>query len=168
MNVSFQEIAAGMIEKISRDLQILAENTPADRLNWQPSGDGGEGRTILDQLVECAFANRKWTLILREGAYRTLTPTERAEMEPPEPTLELALTLLRQTTAELAATIRALPDEFVAQRWTLEWNTKVTRTVAEACLHPYWNMAYHEGQISYIQTLYGDQEEHTDGGPFGE
>ena len=32
----------------------------------------------------------------------------------------------------------------------------------------YWNMAYHEGQISYVQTLYGDQEEHADSGPFGE
>jgi hypothetical protein len=29
-------------------------------------------------------------------------------------------------------------------------------------------MAYHHGQISYIQTMYGDVEEHCDAGPFGE
>ena len=167
MPFSFQEVAANMIEKISRDLILLAEHTPADRLTWQLKGDSGAGRTILDQLTECAFANRKWTFILREGAYRNLTAEERETLFPSE-NLESVVTLLRQTTADLAETIRALPDPFIAQEWPLEWSPKVTRTIAEACLHPYWNMAYHEGQISFIQTLYGDQQEYTDGGPFGE
>jgi hypothetical protein len=29
-------------------------------------------------------------------------------------------------------------------------------------------MCYHHGQIAYVQTLYGDHEEHGDIGPFGE
>jgi uncharacterized damage-inducible protein DinB len=165
LSVSFQEVAAGMIEKISRDLALLANATPDDKLIWQPMG---EGRTILNQLTECAFANRKWTLILQEGAYRTLTEAERAALSVEPENRDNVLRLLQETTEELTATIRALPDEMVATEWPLEWNRTVTRTVAEACLHAYWNMAYHEGQISYIQTLYGDQEEHTDGGPFGE
>jgi uncharacterized damage-inducible protein DinB len=154
-----------MIEKISRDLVLLAQATPTDKLTWQPMG---EGRSILNQLIECAFANRKWTLILREGAYRTLTDAERASLKVEPETCDNALRLLQKTTVELTATIRALPDEVMGGTWPLEWSPSVTRTVAEACFHAYWNMAYHEGQISYIQTLYGDQEEHTDGGPFGE
>jgi len=164
-SASFQEVAAGMIEKISRDLITLAEATPADRLTWQPLG---QGRTILDQLIECSIANTKWTKILNAREHVTLTPEERAAVIADPETLENVVAQLRATTATLAETIRGLPDDLVATAWPLPWNPAVTRTVAEACLHPYWNMAYHEGQISYVQTLYGDQEEYTDGGPFGE
>jgi hypothetical protein len=165
VSVSFQEVAAGMIEKISRDLISLAEATPVDKLTWQPMS---EGRTILDQLIECSIANAKWTKILNTREHITLTSEERAAVIADPETLENVVAHLRATTAKLAATIRGLPDDLVGTAWPLPWNPSVTRTVAEACLHPYWNMAYHEGQISYVQTLYGDQEEHTDGGPFGE
>lgn len=48
------------------------------------------------------------------------------------------------------------------------WNPSGSKPIAECCFHPYWNMVYHQGQISYIQTLYGDFDEHCDAGPFGE
>lgn len=39
-------------------------------------------------------------------------------------------------------------------------NRKQRHSAEACCLHACWNMVYHEGQINYIQTLYGDTEEH--------
>ena len=35
-----------------------------------------------------------------------------------------------------------------------------TFTVAELTEYPRWNANYHQGQIGYIQTLYGDRDMH--------
>ena len=51
--------------------------------------------------------------------------------------LEGTLTRLEQSGADLVAAI-----------------------LADCRKHAHWNMVYHERQINYAQTLYGDTEEH--------
>ena len=36
----------------------------------------------------------------------------------------------------------------------------VAAILANCRMHAYWYMVYHERQINYVQTLYGDTEEH--------
>jgi hypothetical protein len=40
----------------------------------------------------------------------------------------------------------------------MPWGAKMT--FAELLFLNYWNLVYHQGQIAYIQTLYGDREMH--------
>jgi uncharacterized damage-inducible protein DinB len=163
--VTVQETAARMTEKVARDLVLTLRATPGEKLDWQPEGFG---RSVRDQLIECVGANAKWTRILLERAYRNPTEaewsTDTAGLETPG---ALAERLVASADA-LAATIRGLDDTFVGTATLLPGFGGKTRTWAEACFHAYWNMAYHEGQIGYVQTLYGDEEEYADSGPFGE
>ena len=42
----------------------------------------------------------------------------------------------------------------------MPWGDGMTETLANVMLHHFWNIVYHEGQIAYIQTIYGDREMH--------
>lgn len=162
--MTVQETAARMTEKVARDLVLALQATPKEKLDWQPEG----ARSVTDQLAECVLANNKWNRILQERAYRSLTEAEReAILEGVETPEQLGERLVASADA-LAAVLRGLDSEFVGSETPLPGVEGKTRTWAEACFHAYWNMAYHEGQIGYVQTLYGDEEEHADSGPFGE
>ena len=163
--MSPQETAARMTEKIARDLVLALQATPEEKLDWKPEG---LGRSIRDQLTECIGANAKWTRILQERAYRNPTEAEWAAETSGISSRELLAEHLIASADTLASTIRGLDNAFVAMDVPLPWQPEKTRTWAEACFHAYWNLAYHDGQIGYIQTLYGDEEEHADSGPFGE
>jgi hypothetical protein len=53
--------------------------------------------------------------------------------------------------------IQSVSEDQTAEEIQTPWGGY---SLARCCLHAYWNMVYHEGQINYIQTLYGDFEEH--------
>ncbi len=162
--MTVQETAARMTEKVARDLVLILQATPNEQLEWQPGG----GRSVANQLVECIRANGKWARILTERAYRNLTDAEREDALAGVSTQKALGERLIVSADALAVVLRGLDDAFVGSETPLPWKTERTRTWAEACFHAYWNMAYHEGQIGFIQTLYGDTEEHADSGPFGE
>ncbi len=127
--------------------------TPPDRLSWKPLE---QGRTVQEQLVECVLANRQWADILRHRAYARLPRKTRAEAEAELDTPEKAISQLYETTGELISAIQSVPDEELGRLLSVPQADGVDLTLAECCLHAYWNMVYHEGQISYIRTLYNE------------
>ena len=59
-------------------------------------------------------------------------------------------TTFETNTAQLIEAIRRVPDSELDQTIQLPWGAW---TIAHLMGHPYWNMAYHEGQINYIASL---------------
>ena len=147
MALTVQEFAAQAVEKGAEDLIRVALKTPADRREWEPLG---RGRTALNQVVECALINGGSVTLIETHAW----PAEMADGWEPAvaalDTLDKAVDSLRENTVKFAASIRATPDDILELPIPLPWKTV---TLAECFLIPYWNMAYHEGQITYIQTL---------------
>jgi uncharacterized damage-inducible protein DinB len=154
MTVTVPEVAAQMSAETAETLIAVASATPADRLTWQPLD---QGRTILEQLAECAVANRKWAAILRTGQYMNLPEGTYSQAVERAADLSSASALLREATAELVAAIRSVPVDRLAETIDTEWGPYA---IARCCFHANWNMTYHEGQINYVQTLYGDYDEH--------
>jgi hypothetical protein len=64
---------------------------------------------------------------------------------------------LTKTSADFFAVARAFPEEMLMEDVVLPWTTL---KFVEMMAYPYWNMMYHIGQITYIQTLYGDEDIH--------
>lgn len=54
----------------------------------------------------------------------------------------------------LYASILAFPTEDLEKEMDLPWGTM---SMFDIMCYPYWNTMYHFGQISYIQTMYGDK-----------
>lgn len=163
--LTIQEVAAKLTEKAADDLIAALSATPRDKATWQPFPDT---RPVLEQTVECCLANRKWANILTTRAYSELPEDEGARAFAELDTVEKVVAVLRETSTKLATVIRSLPDSEVAGIVPYPWKPETGRTLAECCHHATWNMNYHCGQVSYIQTLYGDWDEHGDIGPYGE
>jgi glutathione S-transferase len=101
--------------------------------------------------------NRTFTLVAAEVIEQTRA-IFRQEIESGSYGGEAVKAKLLEATQELAEAILAVPDADLANEIQVDTETYL---LADCFLHPYWNMVYHEGQINYIQTLYGDRESHS-------
>lgn len=164
-DITVQGVAARLTEKAADDLVAVVRAMPEEKARWQPFPDA---RPVLEQIVECVLANRMWANILRTHVHAML-PDGTAERAYKElDTIEKATAALRETSAELAGVIRSVPEADLGVLVPFPGKPDSGRPLAECCHHACWNMTYHMGQVSYIQTLYGDWEEHCDAGPWGE
>ncbi|HLV80236.1 MAG TPA: DinB family protein [Chthonomonadaceae bacterium] len=154
MPQTIQALAAELTHFAAETIMVLVQNTPPDKWDWKPLDNG---RTILNQMAECALANQKWADILRRRAWVSYGEEAWQQAFSELNTLDKAAARLQETTANLVEAILALPDE---EMDGLVQTPNGPYSLPRCCMHAYWNMVYHEGQINYIQTLYGDFEEY--------
>lgn len=152
--ITISSLAATLTRETAETLCYVARATPPERRGWRPLENG---RSILEQVVECSVANQKWTQILRTRIWASYSEERWQHALSELDTLEKATARLRETAQALAEAIEAIPDGEMDQSIDAPWGPY---SLARCCVHAYWNMVYHEGQINYVQTLYGDFEEH--------
>lgn len=127
---------------------------PEDKRNVSP---GGVARTPVNIVAECATVNERIAAYLQTGEANRPSPEELGKHIASFDTPETALAYLNTATAkvlEVIATldIDTLGDEVRVMRFPM---TKFA--LVELVAH---HMLYHDGQITYLQTLYGDAESH--------
>ncbi len=153
---TIQQLAAKLNHEAVNGLIRNVRAMPEDKVNWQPLE---KGRTTLSQLQECAIicGFSIYTLTNHalppdfEGAYgRELGDVD---------TVDKAIAKLEERSAALAKVIASVPDTDLEMTVKMPWLEQPS-TLAELMLMNYWNLVYHIGQVSYIQTLYGDNEMH--------
>jgi hypothetical protein len=151
-----------LIDTTRRSAEALfkcARAVPADKLEWAPLDIG---RSTLDILRECAKCP-DWGVEVISG-------------DGPEWSEELAATLKAEQSAWLSVEdcerecnarldrlfdfYRNIGDERLSETKFLPYDGGRDFTMVEMMEYPHWNFDYHLGQISYIQTLYGDKEMH--------
>ncbi len=144
------EFFATATQKASDGLITAFLRLPDDKRGWSPEG---KGRTALDQVAECALLNgftatlietRTWQDDAFSGFFAQKEEAARdwGKLQP----------LLMENTHRVIASLRAVPEDALGDEIVLPWNKQ---TLAETIAYPYWNMAYHEGQISYLASLLG-------------
>lgn len=148
--MTLQDYVAEQTERVATALADFAATTAPDRLSWELSAEGGgQTRTILDQISECVGVNFRFAALLRGE------PAPEAS-----PALQTVAGAQKQLTASaeaLAAAIRGLSDDALETLIQMPRGPLLTRNLM---LAPYRNMAYHAGQINFIQMLAGDTEFH--------
>lgn len=154
MPPNIQALSATLTRETAEVLIALIEATPPERYIWEPLD---QGRTIHHQVVECCLANRKWTAILKSRSYADIGSVQAEEIYEAGKAPAVVIQQLRATAEELAQAILAIPDADLSIQIDTAWGPY---SLARSCMHACWNMMYHEGQINYIHTLYGDGEAH--------
>ena len=153
---TIQQVAAKLTREVADTLVRNIRAMPADKVVWQPME---KGRTALSQLQECATICGLSIYTLTNFAlapdFREAFDRERAEID----TAEKAIARLEESSAKLAEIIAAYPDGDLDRTVQMPWLPHPS-SMADLMFMNYWNAAYHVGQISYIQTLYGDNESH--------
>ncbi len=148
--MTVQDYAADQTERIGASLAHFVVTTDPVRLGWEvPAEGGGHTRSILDQIGECVGVNVRFAALLRGVASpdAPLAPRTATEAE----------AQIVSSAGELADAIRGVADD------ALEDAVQTPRggvLVKNLMLAAYRNMAYHAGQINFIQVLGGDAEFH--------
>jgi hypothetical protein len=151
------EWQAKRIERIADALAHFVDTTVPDRLDWRPPAEGAaQTRSALDQISECILVNRYFAALLRGETPAQATAVRE---EPPRPFQSAgeAKAQLLESAREVADAVRALDADALTRTYPHRRGPVSGESLIEM---PYRNMAYHAGQINFIQTLYGDTEFH--------
>ena len=137
-----------------------ARARPADKLTWKPLD---AGRSALDQIREFAQSPLWVAMILSARKWPDMDPGEwEKRMSEAEAwtTVDKCEEICNANTLQCVEAIKAFPEGEMDKTITLPFAGGIVMSFAEIMLIQYWNCLYHNGQISYIQTLYGDKEMH--------
>src|SRR5262245_19074685 len=150
------EFQASRIERIAIAMSQFLASTRPDKLDWHPPIEGADTRTIYEMVSECIQTNLNCAASLRAtGDEAQPTRGNPKEMNFSSP--EDAGNRLIGSARELASAVREMRASDLDRDYQ-HWSGNVRGEVYIEL--PYRNMAYHAGQINYIQTLYGDTEFH--------
>lgn len=151
--------ATGNVERAHTRLVHLLSFVPDDKLTWAPSPSS---RSSLRLVAHCAASNAFFTKVIKNGLPQPMpTPEEffrgLSEGEATVATREEALALLEGTTADLRRAIDALtaieldatPDSPFGPLPMSFWLEQTGE-----------HLAYHAGQLAYMQTIWGDLDNH--------
>ena len=154
--VNLSQFLATRIRKAGEGLHTACEKMPEDKIAWHPKTSEGEGRDALDQLLECAYLNGWFAKALNA---RSVPPFDagdyKAQMDSRRNKTE-ALRWFQQETNALANALAAFPSISLGDTITDTLHSVQTTWADFAADLFYWNTVYHEGQVNYIQVLYGD------------
>lgn len=155
-----QDHMIAVTREAAKDAFKYAKAVPADKLEWKPEG---KGRSVLDQCRELAMCPG-WAYDIIEGKEQpewneeTIAAMQKEQEQWKTP--EDCEAECNRRLEKLFTLFASLPDERLSTTKWLPYDGGRDFTVAEMMDYPRWNFAYHQGQIAYIQTLYGDKEMH--------
>jgi len=120
---------------------------------------GGSARPALHIVAECAAVNGMVAHYLRTGTPAPRPPREERDAHWKSlDTLEKALAYLDEETNNLLGALDALDEDTLGDVSDQPLGRPMSRfAVAEL---PAVHMAYHDGQLNYLQTLHGDDQMH--------
>jgi hypothetical protein len=151
--MTIQDFAADQTERMAASLAHFVVTTDPSRLRWEmPTEGGGHTRSILDQVAECVEGNRRFAALMRGELAPGPTPA------PSFTDTQDAKAQLVSSAGELAVAIRAVAGYDLE---TLIQTPRGSAPIKNLMLAAYRNMAYHAGQINFIQILAGDAEFHS-------
>ena len=153
--VNLAQFLAARLRGAAKDLHNAAKKMPAERIAWHPAVEGNNGRDALDQVLECAYLNEWGAKAFLDGAVPQLDNDDYKARQDANRNADAAQKWLTEGTEKLA---QAVESRSAAQLGESMINpfTKQPSNFAEFADFFYWNTVYHEGQVNYIQVLYGD------------
>lgn len=152
----FRDSIIEMTKYATNALFRTARAVPDDKLEWKPLD---EGRSVKEQLQECAYTPLYFMGLIsppKDDATDN-AQGEAATAETPW-SIDVCEAECHANSERLYKLISTLTDEQLQEMVELPWSEKASK--AQVAGLQYWNLVYHQGQISYIQTLYGDVEFH--------
>ncbi|MDE2127724.1 MAG: hypothetical protein KGJ62_14170 [Armatimonadetes bacterium] len=153
--VDLPAFLGGRLRHAGNTLAEACEKMPDDRCAWNPIVEGNKGRDALDQALECAYLNGYGAGAFRDGVMPAFDASDYKSRQDAHRSPKQAIPWLREATEYLAGVVEACTEEKLATTVTNPF-TKKECSLADFADFLYWNTVYHEGQVNYIQVLYGD------------
>jgi hypothetical protein len=155
--INLSQFLSNKIRNAGTALHDAIAKMPDDRIGWHPETEGNKGRDALDQALECAYLNEWAAQGYRSGQmpgidwndYKTQTDARRNKAD--------CLVWLQSSTEALASALADFPQDKLGDATIDPVHDGKATTWADFAIDLlHWNTVYHEGQVNYIQVLYGD------------
>ena len=151
------KLTRGATEALFRNARAM----PEDKFTWQPLD---EGRSAMDLVKECTMSPLWFGKILNAQTMPEFTEEEQQQgkaMQDSWVTIDDCERASNEHSQMLYDAIEKFPVEALEKSIHLPFGKEgFDATMAEIAMFQYWNLVYHWGQLSYIQTLYGDRDMH--------
>jgi len=157
----YQDQAIRMSKMAMEDLFRFARGTKQDKVTWKPET---MGRSVLEQLQECAQAPNWFMPMLQTKKMPDFTPEMGSQAQKERETwktIEDCEKACKANSEKLYGVIKDFPDSEMGISLHLPFGRQgkgFDATMGDIILFHYWNLVYHQGQVNYVQTLYGDKE----------
>lgn len=139
---------AGMVEQTAGLFAFWVKTTREDWLDKHPVADPeSKTRSIMEYVKECVGINRRVAAILMGK--------EPSGQEVAFSDVDDACRQIVESGKEFADAVRAQDESVLHKTFPMPWGEAPGAMVITM---PMMNMAYHGGQVNYVQTLYGDTE----------
>ena len=154
--MKLQQLESRRVQALMDLCMNAAQDVPADKVRWKPEG---KGRSVHEILEHLAGANHSFAALIRGSALpkEATTAPDRQTVKKSADSYAQALEALRASGQVLASTIASVPEEKLGEKRPMPWGGtwEMTRLLTSPGAH----VAYHWGQICYLQTLWGDQRD---------
>ena len=137
--------------RLVKDLQALPPETHLKSF-------AGCARTPLYMVAECAWVNGWIAELLEGGPAKRMTDEEEEAFYGSVDTAEKALAMLDASVAKLKAAYDSLDAETLGDITDKPFGRPVP--LFQPAFLPISHLMYHDGQLNYIQSLYGDDKIH--------
>ena len=154
--MDLRKLESGRIATLVDLMLKAAAHVPLDRTDWKPEG---KGQSAQELLAHTAGANLFFARLIKGTE---APPTDRyqnvQDITADAKTYLQAQEALKASAEVLGQTVRATTDEQLREERQMPWGErwKMTRVLTAPGAH----IAYHWGQLCYLQTLLGDIEDH--------
>jgi len=155
--ITVPEFIAELTEDAYARLLRAAQAVPSDRAEWTVNE---HGRSTLDQMQEVAVITRNFPAIVRSASFASFDRSAFEVAKTELPSLAAAITAVEAALPELLEVIRSFPMDQLENPIMLPFRGGTPSTMARLLAMPAWNSTYHDGQVNFIQRLYGDLEMH--------
>lgn len=148
------EIAAG-IRKVGQTYASDLQHISDEQLRTSPMG---AARAPITFTAECIGFNLLCAKLISGEQAERMSGEEREQFYASVDSGEKARRMLAMSTENLASTLEKLSDDQVFATVQAPWgDTMKAYALAQmAAMH----MMYHDGQVNYVQALYGDDVNH--------
>ncbi len=152
--MNFKDYILGSTKQQVSDFFKAVKKVPADKVEWKPLD---AGRSVLDQAQEIAMSFT-WSADMLQGKVNfseEAFAADKAKMAE-WTTVEECEKQAEERMAAFAELVSEYPDGKMKETIWLPYDGGRDFTMMEIMEYPRWNAGYHEGQVNYIQVLYGD------------
>jgi uncharacterized damage-inducible protein DinB len=156
-NMDYKEHIIAQTERATESIFRFAKAMPEDMLTWSVED---LAQTALGILRECARSPLAYIAFLEHRALYLQEFEKLKKSSESWSTIDEIEQEAFMNSDKLYAAIRNVPDNDLESTIQLAGTDGQEMKYIEIMGLQYWHLSYHHGQISFIQTCYGDTEGH--------
>lgn len=154
--MTLQQAESTRVKTIVQLFCDTALHVPADKAGWKPDSKTKSAKEILEHI---AAANSGFAMIIQgQSSGLKLNKADRKDIAIQTKDLKEAIQAVKTSGDKLSQAIGSLNDAQLREKRTMPWGEEweMPRLLVTASTH----LSYHWGQLAYLQTMWGDLEDH--------